>query len=48
VAKVREASRLNEELGALLGGDVLIFGAFLLGPTLKHVSWQIALYAGLA
>ncbi len=44
-----EASRLNEELGALLGGvTLLIFGAVLLGPTLKHVSWQIALYAGLS
>jgi NhaP-type Na+/H+ or K+/H+ antiporter len=44
-----EASHLNEELGALLGGvTFLIFGAVLLGPTLKHVSWQIALYAGLS
>ena len=44
-----EASRLNEELGALLGGvTFLIFGAVLLGPTLNHVSWQIALYAGLS
>jgi sodium/hydrogen antiporter len=44
-----EASRLNEELGALLGGvTFLLFGAVLLGPTLKHVSWQIALYAGLS
>jgi NhaP-type Na+/H+ or K+/H+ antiporter len=44
-----DASRLNEELGALLGGvTFLIFGAVLLGPTLKHVSWQIALYAGLS
>lgn len=41
-----QASRLNEELGALLGGvTFLIFGAVLLGPALKHVSWQIALYA---
>jgi NhaP-type Na+/H+ or K+/H+ antiporter len=44
-----EASRLNEEVGALLGGvTLLLFGAILLGPTLKHVSWQIALYAGLS
>ncbi|HEV2981759.1 MAG TPA: cation:proton antiporter [Solirubrobacteraceae bacterium] len=44
-----EASRLNEELGALLGGvTFLIFGAVLLGPTLEHVSWQIALYAALS
>ncbi len=44
-----EASRLNEELGDLLGGvTFLVFGAVLLGPTLKHVSWQIALYAVLS
>jgi sodium/hydrogen antiporter len=44
-----EASRLNEELGALLGGvTFLVFGAILLGPALKHVSWQIALYAVLS
>jgi NhaP-type Na+/H+ or K+/H+ antiporter len=41
-----QASRLNEELGGLLGGvTFLIFGAVLLGPALEHVSWQIALYA---
>jgi NhaP-type Na+/H+ or K+/H+ antiporter len=41
-----EASRLNEELGQLLGGvTFLIFGAVLLGPALKHVNWQVALYA---
>jgi NhaP-type Na+/H+ or K+/H+ antiporter len=44
-----EASRLNEELGDLLGGlTFLIFGAVLLGPALKHVSWQIALYGVLS
>jgi NhaP-type Na+/H+ or K+/H+ antiporter len=44
-----EASRLNEELGGLLGGvTFLIFGAVLLGPALEHVSWQIALYAVLS
>ncbi len=44
-----QASRLSEELGALLGGvTFLIFGATLLGPALKHVSWQIALYAVLS
>ena len=44
-----QASRLNEELGGLLGGvTFLIFGAVLLGPALKHVSWQIALYAVLS
>jgi sodium/hydrogen antiporter len=44
-----QASRLGEELGALLGGvTFLVFGAVLLGPALKHVSWQIALYAVLS
>ena len=44
-----EGSRLNEELGGLLGGvTFLIFGAVLLGPALKHVDWQIALYAVLS
>jgi len=44
-----EASRLNEEVGELLGGvTFLIFGAVLLGPTLEHVTWQIALYAVLS
>ncbi len=44
-----QASRLNEEIGELLGGvTFLLFGAVLLGPALKHVSWQIALYAVLS
>jgi NhaP-type Na+/H+ or K+/H+ antiporter len=44
-----QASRLNEELGALLGGvTFLIFGAVLLGPALEHLSWQIVLYAVLS
>ena len=44
-----EASGLNEELGGLLGGiTFLIFGAVLLGPALKHVTWQTMLYAVLA
>jgi sodium/hydrogen antiporter len=44
-----EASRLNEEIGALLGGvTFLVFGAVLLGPTLEHVGWQITLYAALS
>lgn len=44
-----EASRLNEELGDLLGGvTFLVFGAVLLGPALEHLSWQIALYAVLS
>jgi NhaP-type Na+/H+ or K+/H+ antiporter len=43
------ASRFNEELGGLLGGvTFLVFGAVLLGPTLKHVNWEIALYAVLS
>jgi NhaP-type Na+/H+ or K+/H+ antiporter len=41
-----EASRLNEEIGGLLGGvTFLIFGAVLLGPALQRASWQIVLYA---
>jgi NhaP-type Na+/H+ or K+/H+ antiporter len=44
-----EASRLNEELGGLLGGvTLMIFGAVLLGPSLKHVSWQVTLYGVLS
>jgi len=44
-----EASRLNEELGGLLGGvTFLVFGAILLGPALEHITWQIALYAVLS
>jgi NhaP-type Na+/H+ or K+/H+ antiporter len=44
-----QASRLNEELGGLLGGvTFLVFGAVLLGPALEHLSWQIALYAVLS
>jgi NhaP-type Na+/H+ or K+/H+ antiporter len=44
-----QASRLNEELGGLLGGvTFLIFGAVLLGPALEHLSWQIVLYAVLS
>jgi sodium/hydrogen antiporter len=44
-----QASRFNEELGGLLGGvTFLVFGAVLLGPTLKHVNWEIAVYAVLS
>src|SRR5436190_11480852 len=44
-----EASRLSEELGALLGGVTLLaFGAVLLGPALEHMSWPIALYVVLS
>lgn len=43
------ASRLNEELGGLLGGiTFLIFGAVLLGPTLEHTSWRLVLYGVLS
>jgi NhaP-type Na+/H+ or K+/H+ antiporter len=41
-----QASGLSEEVGGVLGGvTFLVFGAVLLGPAVKHVSWQIALYA---
>ncbi|HET6866483.1 MAG TPA: cation:proton antiporter [Solirubrobacteraceae bacterium] len=44
-----EASRLNEEIGGLLGGlTFLLFGAILLGPTLQHLTWQIVLYGVLS
>jgi sodium/hydrogen antiporter len=44
-----EASRLNEEVGGLLGGlTFLTFGAVLLGTALKHVTWQATLYAVLS
>jgi sodium/hydrogen antiporter len=47
--KSEEASRLNEELGGLLAGvTFLTFGAVLLGPTLKHLSWQMVVYAVLS
>jgi NhaP-type Na+/H+ or K+/H+ antiporter len=48
-AESEQASRLSEELGALLGGvTFLTFGAVLLGPALEHLSWQIVLYAVLS
>jgi sodium/hydrogen antiporter len=44
-----DASRLNEEIGGLLGGvTFLLFGAALLGPSLEHLSWSIVLYAVLS
>jgi NhaP-type Na+/H+ or K+/H+ antiporter len=44
--EAEQASRLSEEIGGLLGGlTFLAFGAVLLGPTLKHLTWQIAVYA---
>lgn len=48
-AETDRATRLSEEVGDLLGGvTFLMFGAVLLGPTLEHLSWQIALYAVLS
>jgi NhaP-type Na+/H+ or K+/H+ antiporter len=48
-AESEAASRLTEEVGELLGGiTFLVFGAVLLGPALKHISWQIALYGVLS
>jgi sodium/hydrogen antiporter len=48
-AESEAASRFSEELGGLLGGiTFLIFGAVLLGPALKHLTWQIVLYAVLS
>jgi NhaP-type Na+/H+ or K+/H+ antiporter len=44
-----EITIFTEEAGALLDGvTFLFFGAVLLGPTLEHVSWQMALYAVLS
>jgi sodium/hydrogen antiporter len=44
-----QAARLSEELGALLGGvTFLIFGATLLGPALKQLTWGIVVYAVLS
>ncbi len=44
-----EMMRFTEEAGALLDTvTFLVFGAVLLGPSLEHVSWQIALYAVLS
>jgi NhaP-type Na+/H+ or K+/H+ antiporter len=38
-----------DEAGGLLDGvTFLFFGAVLLGPTLEHISWQMALYAVLS
>jgi NhaP-type Na+/H+ or K+/H+ antiporter len=44
-----QASRLDEELGAVLAGvTVLVFGAVLLGPALEHLTWGIVCYAVLS
>ncbi len=48
-AESEAASRLNEEIGGLLGGvTFLMFGAILLGPALEHVGWRVVLYAVLS
>ncbi len=40
------AMGFTEQTGAALDSvTFLVFGAVLLGPTLEHISWQIALYA---
>jgi NhaP-type Na+/H+ or K+/H+ antiporter len=42
----RAVSRFTEGLSALLGGiTFLVLGAVLLGPSLEHIDWRIALYA---
>lgn len=44
-----EITIFSDEAGGLLDGvTFLFFGAVLLGPTLQHVSWQMALYAVLS
>jgi len=41
-----EITIFAEEAGTLLDGvTFLFFGAVLLGPTLEHITWQMALYA---
>jgi sodium/hydrogen antiporter len=48
-AEAEHASRLNDEIGEVLGGvTFLTFGAVLLGPALRHVGWRPALYAVLS
>jgi sodium/hydrogen antiporter len=48
----RDPEKMNdlaEEVGNVLNGvTFLIFGAVLLGPTLDHVSWELAIYAVLS
>ena len=47
--RVTGMTRFSEETGALLAGvTFLVFGAVLLGPEVKHVSWQIVLYGVLS
>jgi NhaP-type Na+/H+ or K+/H+ antiporter len=47
--EVDHASRFSDEVGGVLGGvTFLAFGAVLLGPALKHLSWSVGLYAVLS
>lgn len=44
--EAQAASRLNEELGDLLGGiTFLIFGAIMFAPALERLSWTVGAYA---
>ncbi|MGW7312765.1 cation:proton antiporter [Streptomyces sp. NPDC054854] len=41
-----QSTRFTERLGLLLGSlGFLVFGAVILGPTLQHLNWRMALYA---
>ena len=47
--EVAQAMRFTEETGAVLNGvTFLVFGAVLLGPAFKQMSWRIVLYAALS
>ena len=47
--KTAGMTRFTEQTGAALDSvTFLVFGAVLLGPAFKHMSWQIALYAVLS
>jgi NhaP-type Na+/H+ or K+/H+ antiporter len=44
-----EVSHLTEQVGAILAAvTFVVFGAVLLGPALRDLTWQIALYAALS
>jgi sodium/hydrogen antiporter len=44
-----EAGRLSEEIGDLLDGSTfVVFGAVLLGTSLPHLDWRVAVYAALS
>ena len=47
--EVAQAMRFTEETGAVLNGvTFLVFGAVLLGPAFKQMSWRIVVYAVLS